>query len=94
MSHWIESFALVEATSGRPLIACQDPNWSLDEAVWHGPSVVKLSVRKYPGDHTPSQYEIEADCATLLARVQGGPPVPFTQVERSLELLWRQSPSA
>ncbi len=92
MSHWIESFALVEAASSRPILTCRDPNWSLEEAQWSGSSVVKLSVRKYPGNHNPSQFDIEADCATSLARVQGGPPIPFTQVEATLEVLLRQSP--
>jgi hypothetical protein len=94
MSHWIESFVLIESTTRRPLIAFTDPNWSLDEARWLSSSVVRLTVRKYPGDHTPSQFTIEADCGSSLARVQDGTQIPFAQVETKLEWLLRHPPNA
>lgn len=94
MSHWIESFTLVEAGSGRSLIAFKDSNWSLDEARWLSSSAVRFSVRKYPGDHSPPQFDVEADCATALARVQGGPEIPFADVEKALDALYHQAPNA
>jgi hypothetical protein len=94
MSHWIESFALVDVASGRSLIAFKDSNWSLEQALWLSSSVVRFSVRKYPGDHTPSEFEVEADCATLLAHVQGGAEIPFSEIEPTLDALYRRSPSA
>lgn len=88
MSHWIESFTLVDAATGRIVWHLEDPNWSLDEAKWTSDSVVAVGIRKYPGDHSPSSFEVTIDCDALTAAVMGGPAMPLDKAEPHLELLY------
>ena len=84
-SHWIESFTLVEATTGSTVLALQDSAWSLDHAKWIGDAVVKMQLRKYPGDHRPSSFEMKIDCDARMAELASGPPVCLERLERALE---------
>jgi len=88
MSHWIESFTLVDATTGATVWRMDDPNWSLDEARWISDSVVEISIRKYPGDHSPSSFEVTIDCDARTAAVMGGPSMPLYQADTHLEQLY------
>jgi hypothetical protein len=90
MSHWIESFTLVDAATGRIVWHMDDPNWSLDQAKWISDSVVEVSIRKYPGDHTPPSFEVTIDCDARTAAVMGGPPMPLDRAELHLEQLYRR----
>ena len=92
MSLWIESFTLVEAATRAPVMLLQDDNWSVDSAEWLGDSVVKMRLRKYPGNHTPSQVEVSVDCEGRTAEVQGGVRMPLAQLEHTLDrtLSWRK----
>jgi hypothetical protein len=86
MSLWIESFTLAEAASGEVVYRPGDSNWSLDSADWLSDSRVKMDLRKYPGDHTPSSFEVVIDCETKTAEIAGSgkPPVPLRELESAL----------
>ncbi len=62
MSLWIESPSLVRADDGQTMFTFRDANWSLDSAEWQDAERVKMLLRCYPGDHTPSAFEVEIDC--------------------------------
>ncbi len=62
MSLWIESPELIDAQSGQILLRFSDSNWSLDHARWLDNETVELSLRKYPGDHHPSSFNVIIDC--------------------------------
>ncbi len=89
-SLWIESFTLVEAATGAPVVHLEDENWSVDSAEWLGEWAVRMLLRKYPGNHTPAQVEVTVDCQARTA-VQGGVRVPLAQLEQTLNraLSWR-----
>lgn len=88
MSHWIESFTLVDAATGTMVWRMDDPNWSLDSAKWIGDSVVEVSIRKYPGDHSPPSFEVTIDCDAQTAAVMGEPAMPLYRAEPLLEQLY------
>ena len=73
MSHWIESAELIEVGTGEHVFSFADPNWSVDNAVWQSPAVVALTVRKYPGNHLPSDFTIVLDCEAKTVSVDGVP---------------------
>lgn len=97
MSHWIESFTLVEAASGEIVLRLRDTDWSLDTAQWLGDSLVKMKLRKYPGDHTPPSFEVQVDCEARTAQVAGEPEmpvVPLRKLEHTLERLYAAGKAA
>jgi hypothetical protein len=53
MSHWIETPELRDTQTNTSLIRFSDSRWSLESASWQSDSVVRMSFRKYPGDHQP-----------------------------------------
>jgi hypothetical protein len=87
MSLWIETPNLVEVASGERLVRFKDSNWSLDGATWLDSGRVTMTLRKYPGDHTPGNFEVTVDCAARTAAVAGR-MVPLTAVERELQKLY------
>ena len=91
MSHWIESFTLVEAEGGAALFRPKDSNWSLDSAEWTSDSLVKMQLRKYPGDHKPSSFEVVIDCESQTARAHGGDSIPLRELDEALECLYGTS---
>lgn len=93
MSHWIESFTLVDAATGTIVWRMDDPNWSLDDAKWISDSVVEISTRKYPGDHSPPSFEVTIDCDARTATVMGGPSMPLHRAEPCLERLYSRGRS-
>ncbi|MDB6174379.1 MAG: hypothetical protein JWL59_3690 [Chthoniobacteraceae bacterium] len=88
MSLWIESPELIEVGMAAPLFRFRDSNWSLDEAKWLTESVVVMQVRRYPGDHTPSQFEFRIDAEKRLATIGSAQALPLSDLESMLEALY------
>ena len=91
MSLWIESFSLVEAATGSAVFSPHDSSWSLDAAAWTSDTVVTMRLRKYPGDHTPSSFEVRLDCDARAVKVEGGAAVPLGELEDALEATYRRA---
>lgn len=89
MSHWIETPRLVDA-SGAVVFAFVSSSWSLDDATWTAPRVVRMTLRKYPGNHTPPQILCTIDCDARTATI-GEAVVPLAELEGHLDgsLQWR-----
>ncbi|WP_395143623.1 hypothetical protein [Armatimonas sp.] len=85
MSHWIESAELIEVSTEEHVFSFSDTNWSLDNAVWDSPSVVRLTVRKYPGNHTPPDFTVVLDCEAKTVTVDGVPVAKPHLVESYLD---------
>ena len=85
MSHWIETPQLLDTHTNQRLIAFEDSNWSLDRADWQSNSVVKLSFRKYPGNHKPSIVDAIVDCQHDRATVEGTEVEGLVNLEAALE---------
>lgn len=90
MSLWIESPALLKAKNDEVIFTFDNPNWSLDSAEWLNEEHVKMTLRRYPGDHTPSSFEVEVDCDAKQATV-GRDAIPLDALEKHLESLCQPS---
>ena len=90
-SHWVESPTLLEKSTGTMLLTFGDRNWSLDEARWLDDSTVALTLRKYPGNHTPADVVVTVDCAGRSAKIGETELKARNEVEPALEraLTWR-----
>jgi hypothetical protein len=88
-SLWVESPMLYDAESETTLLKFTDDNWSLDSAEWTSNSQVQFTLRKYPGNHTPTQLVATVDCNSQTARVDQLLPVPLENLEELLEHLLR-----
>lgn len=94
MSHWIECGTLVETSGERRVFGFTDSNWSLDKAEWRSPSVVAMTVRKYPGNHTPADFVVALDCESRMATVENLdiPPCSWFELEDKLDAHVRKHP--
>lgn len=69
MSHWIESPWITDTQTEQQVLSFSDPNWSLDQSRWIDDTTVELVMRKYPGNHKPSDVTVTVDLAKLTAKV-------------------------
>lgn len=90
MSLWIESPALVNVSSGETVLTFKESNWSLDVAEWKDEEHVTMELRRYPGDHSPSQFVVEVDCLAKKATI-GDDSMELNSLEKYLEALYRRS---
>lgn len=90
-THWVESPRIVELADGAVVFAFADSHWSLDECRWVEADVVEWVLRKYPGNHTPSQLVARIDCVSRTAGIGAGPQEPLDAFEAALDaqLTWR-----
>jgi hypothetical protein len=68
-THWIELPRLLDKQTGETLFAFEDSHWSMDEAQWLGESLVRFTLRKYPGNHKPGELIATIDCAARTAKI-------------------------
>jgi hypothetical protein len=59
------------------LLTFESELWSLDHSDWQSESVVKLRLRKFPGNHEPAQVGVSVDCRHGTAQLDSGLPVKF-----------------
>jgi hypothetical protein len=90
MSLWVETPELVDTRTGRTLIGFRNTNWSLDAAEWQSDTVVKMTLRKYPGDHEPPQFEATVDCEKGTATIGGVAVANLADLEAALEQMRRR----
>ena len=83
-SHWVHTPTLVDKHTGETLLALGS-SWSLDESAWQSDSIVALTVRKYPGNHSPPDVVAMIDCDGRTAQVGEGAPVSLAELERRLD---------
>jgi hypothetical protein len=90
-SLWVESPEIFDLTESKPQLRFGSELWSLDDSEWKSNSVVRLVLRKFPGNHAPVQLEVLADLQSQTASVQSSPPVPLEHLEHAMEhqLVWK-----
>ena len=88
-THWLHVPSLQVAQTGETFLTLGE-QWSLDESAWQSDSIVALTLRKYPGNHTPSDLVATVDCAARTARVGEGAFAPLADLEQRLDraLTW------
>jgi len=90
MSHELRTPAVIATATGEAVIAFSDSAWSLDEHQWRGDSVLRLVLRKYPGNHLPTTLDCTADLAARTVVFTDGARVPLSEFEGALNarLTW------
>lgn len=90
MSHWILTPRIVDAATGAELLRFANQSWSVDRVDWCTPERVRLTLRKYPGNHQPPLLHCEVDCRARTATV-AGTELPLAELEARLDALlqWR-----
>ena len=85
-SHWVYRFRILDCASGAVIWAPVDGRWSLDSATWRTEAEVHLVLRKYPGDHRPSEVKACVNCAERTARLERT-VFPLAQLEPELDAI-------
>ena len=88
MSLWVETPCLIEVQNKAKLFDLRGTDWSLDSAQWLNEERVTLSLRRYPGDHSPRVFEVVIDCLANQATFDGT-GTTLDQIEPYLESIYR-----
>lgn len=94
MSHWVDTPELIDTATHSTLFAPRDSSWSMDSATWQSESVVSMTLRRYPGDH--SSIKATFNCAAGTADI-GGVAIKslsdIARIERALRQAYETSKS-
>lgn len=85
MSLWIETPVLRDLAGDRSLWRPEDSRWSLNGADWLDATRVELRLRKYPGNHEPSELRAWIDAQAGWGQVEGSGQVPLERFEAALD---------
>jgi hypothetical protein len=93
MSLWIQTPEIIDLQLQDTILEFRDPHWSLNTAEWIGNTDVKVTLRKYPGNHIPVELAIMIECRNRLAILPDGKHIALTALEEQLDLLlqWSQT---
>ena len=88
-SHWV-LIPTIEHVATAEVLLKLDRGWSMDESAWVSDSVVELTLRKYPGNHSPADVVATVDCAARTGKVGQGKMRPLGELEADLNavLTW------
>jgi hypothetical protein len=84
-SLWVESPLIRDSQTGAVVLRFADANWSLDASAWLSDDVVRLALRKYPGNHDPGAVEVTVDGGNAIAALPSGRAVLLSGLEALLE---------
>jgi hypothetical protein len=92
-SMWVQTPTIIDLQLQDTILEFRDPYWSLNNAEWISNTDVKVTLRKYPGNHIPAELAIEVECKHRLATLPNGQQVAITALEDQLDLLlqWKES---
>lgn len=84
-SQWVYSPLLWDVQRGLVLFSFKEQRWSVDADHWVDDTKVRLSLRKYPGNHRPESIQVEIDCLSLQATILPASNTTLTELEAVLE---------
>ena len=79
---WVHELVLTDETSDTPLARLSGSPWSVDRVEWTGDATATLALRRYPGSRT---VEAHIDAERGAVAVEGGGPMPLSEMERALD---------
>lgn len=88
-SQWVLSPQLWDVQRNAALFAFDEQRWSVEADHWLSDTSVRLSLRKYPGNHRPQSIHVEIDCASLQATVLPAINTTVAELEFVLESMLR-----
>jgi hypothetical protein len=95
MSQWVFTPEMIDSATNRVVFYPRESAWTLDKVVWQTPSLVAMTLRRYPGDHAPIGATF--DCASGAAHIDGISVEPFTNaamIESALKEAYAASKAA
>ena len=84
-SRWVESPEIWDTVADALVLRFADDKWSLDHCHWQNNSLAQLTLRKFPGNHMPTQLLVLVDCTSQLAALPSQAQLPFPQLEAALD---------
>jgi hypothetical protein len=92
MSLWVHTPEIVDRQSQSIILAFRDDRWSLDKSAWIDHTTVQLTLRKYPGNHIPTEITIAINCQSRLATMPDGKHLALAELEEQLDQLLSETP--
>jgi hypothetical protein len=93
---WVYSPSIWDTERDCSVLAFDDGTWSVEGNVWLSETIVRLLLRKFPGNHNPDHLRAEIDCVALKAVVLSTADLPTTDtplsgLEKKLNesLMWK-----
>lgn len=83
-SLWVYSPSIWDVELDYHLLSFEDKRWSVDTSSWLSETTVRLSLRKFPGNHRPEQLSVEVDCLGFTATVPRAATTPLADLETVL----------
>ena len=89
-THWVLTPGIKDKQTGEMVFDFENTQWSLDEGEWRGDSLLKLTLRKYPGNHQPADVIALIDCEKRTGAVGNEGQGPLDDLEARLDraLTW------
>jgi hypothetical protein len=91
----VYSPSIWDADQDCPVLAFGDESWSVESNVWLSETIVRLLLRKFPGNHYPDHLRVEIDCVAFAAVVLTAAEfptvaIPISGLEQTLNeaLVW------
>jgi len=87
---WVESPIICDTKSGETLFQFASEMWSLDKIDWLADALAQLALRKYPGNHSPTQLIVVIDCRNRTAEFKSHQALSLQELEKVMErqLTW------
>src|SRR5450830_400272 len=84
-SQWVLSPQLWDMQRDAALFVFKEQRWSVDADHWLSDTKVRLSLRKFLGNHRPESIKVEIDCLSLQATILPATNTTLTELEAVLE---------
>jgi hypothetical protein len=91
MSLWVQTPEIIDRQSQEIILAFRDDRWSLEKSAWIDNTNVQLTLRKYPGNHLPTELTIAIDCQNRLATMPNCKYLALSELEEQIDLLLHQT---
>lgn len=84
-THWVCPPEIVDTYTGATFFKFESESWSTDRSAWESDSLVRLTLRKYPGDQPRNTLVVRIDCIHGTGDIEGGARVALDALEAALE---------
>lgn len=76
---------VVDTTTDKVLFKFSAHAWSAEQSTWESDALVRVELRKYPGNQPRPCLVVRLDCVREMGAIDGGEFVPLAALEPLLE---------
>jgi hypothetical protein len=84
-THWVLSPQLVDTESGHVLFKLTASVWSAESSTWESDVLVRIELRKYPGNQPRPSLAVRLNCAQETGSLDSDGAAPFEALEALLD---------